>query len=102
VKRVNPPPHGASFQDAVRLSEKMGGECYGVRRRLVAWRRERSVFSAPRPRNGNAQAETVSFYNSWAPAAKEIAALWHGELVLAIEQGVKLKRALASAVARTT
>jgi hypothetical protein len=32
--------------------------------------------------------------SSWAPAAKEIAALWHGELVLAIEQGVKLKRAL--------
>jgi hypothetical protein len=28
------------------------------------------------------------------PAVKEIAALWHGELVLAIEQGVKLKRAL--------
>jgi hypothetical protein len=28
------------------------------------------------------------------PAAKEIAALWHGELVLAIEQGIKLKRAL--------
>ena len=32
--------------------------------------------------------------SSWAPAVKEIAALWHGELVLAIEQGVKLKRAL--------